>query len=364
MALRLLHFADLHLDRSFASERLVGASAQRRRDDLRAALTRIVQRARDQSVDVITCGGDLFEHDQVTRDTGNFAAQTLGEAGRPVLIAPGHADPALPGSPYRYMRWPSNVKIAAHEELRPYRFGEVDIWASGFMRPGVTEAPLRDFSRLEEGINLLLLHASDMSQLPPGTAPLRPLTPDQVRDAGFRHALLGHFHQGRSGDVVTYPGSPEPLGWGQDQRHCTALVTIDDEGSTQVLLEEIAERRLSRETIDITGMTTREQVRTAVLARQEGNHGHQAVVQMTLTGERSPALVMDLKALSTEWGEGFFELELRDHSRVRHDLDAVAQEFTSRGEMVRKLVEQQPDSHPGREAVGRALQLALDAFEQ
>lgn len=364
MALRLLHFSDLHLDRSFASERLFGVGAQRRREDLRRALNRIVQRARDESVDLITCAGDLFEHDHVTRETGNFVAQTLGEAGRPVLLAPGHADPALPGSPYRYMRWPSNVTIAAHDELRPYRYQGVDLWSAGFMRPEVTEAPLRDFVRLDHGVNLLLLHASDMSAVPEGTAPFKPLTPDQVREAGFQHALLGHYHDARTTELITYPGSPEPLTWGGAVRHCTALVVVGDDGRTEVTLEDVAERQFVREVVDITGMTNREQVREAVLRLRDGKQLQGAVVQATLVGERVPALELDPKTLSAECGDGFSYLEFRDRSRVSHDLEAVAQEFTSRGEMVRKLVERQPETAQDQAAVARALQLALDAFEQ
>src|SRR2546421_11116804 len=143
VALRLLHFADLHLDRSFASERLYGVGAQRRREDLRTALQRIVDRAREHQVDLITCGGDLFEHDHVTRETAGFVVQTLGAAGMPVLIAPGHADPAVPSSPYRYLRWPENVTIATHEKLRPYRYSSVQVCTAGFMRPEVHDAPLR-----------------------------------------------------------------------------------------------------------------------------------------------------------------------------------------------------------------------------
>ncbi|HSO94315.1 MAG TPA: metallophosphoesterase [Candidatus Dormibacteraeota bacterium] len=363
MALRLLHFADLHLDRSFASERLSGAAASRRREDLRGALSRIVGRAREESVDLITCAGDLFEHDQVTRDTANFVLQTLGEAGRPVLISPGHSDPALPGSPYRYMRWPNNVTIATHEELRPYEFGGVSVWAAGFMRPGVTDAPLRNFARLEQGINLLMLHASDMSALPPGTLPLKPLTPDQVREAGFRHGLLGHYHEARSGDIITYPGSPEPLGETDAAGHGTALVGVDDEGGVTVRLENVAQGHFSRQTIDLTGMTGAEQLRDALRAAASGEHRAGSSIVVILIGRRPPSLKVDIRRLAEECGDGIAQFEIEDRSHAPHDLEAVAQEFTSRGEMVRKLVERQPDSAEDREAVGRALQLALDAFE-
>jgi DNA repair exonuclease SbcCD nuclease subunit len=364
VALRLLHFADLHLDRSFASERLYGVGARRRREDLRAALQRIVERARESQADLITCGGDLFEHDHVTRETAGYLVQTLGEAGLPVLIAPGHTDSAVASSPYRYLRWPDNVTIAAHEELRPYRYGNVQIWSAGFMRPDVPEAPLRDFARPEEGIHLLLLHASDMSQVPEGVTPYKPVLPAQVQDAGFRHALLGHYHDARTSELITYPGSPEPLGWHESGRHCTALITIDDNGGLQVLLEDVNQRQFAQETIDVSGMTRLEHVRDAVLALREGKRLDGAIIRATLVGERAPSLILDPQTLSLECSDGFAYLEFRDHSRMSHDLDAAAQEFTSRGEMVRKLVDHTQGSRQEEQAVGRALQLALDAFDE
>ena len=364
MALRLLHFADLHLDRSFASERLYGVGAQRRRGDLRAALQRIVERAHQAQVDLITCAGDLFEQDHVTRDTASFLTQTLGSAGLPVLIAPGHADPAVPSSPYRYLRWPENVTIATHDDLRPHRYGDVQIWAAGFMRPDVSEAPLRDFVRQDEGMHLLLLHASDMSRVPESVTPYKPILPSQVEQAGFRHALLGHYHEASTSGPLTYPGSPEPLGWNETGRHCTALVTIEDDGAVYVLLEDINQRQFAQETIDITGMTSPEHVRDAILAIREGKHLEGAVIRATLVGERTRSLIIDPQALSTECSDGFAYLEFRDQSRVSHDLEAATQEFTSRGEMVRKLVDHKQGSRQEEQTVGRALQLALDAFDE
>src|ERR1700737_774971 len=364
VALRLLHFADLHLDRSFASERLYGVGAQRRREDLRAALQRIVERAREAQADVLTCGGDLFEHDHVTRDTASFIVQTLGAAGLPGLIAPGHADPALPSSPYRFLRWPENVTVATHEDLRPYRHGNVDIWTAGFMRPDMPEAPLRDFSRREEGTNILLLHASDMSQVPEEVTPFKPILPAQVHEAGFRHALLGHYHDARTSEAITYPGSPEPLGWKESGRHCTALLTVGDDGAVHVQLDDFNLRHFAQETIDVTGMTSLEHVRAAVMAMREDKQLDGGVIRATLTGERAHSLTLDPEALSRECSDGFAYLEFLDHSRVSHDLQAAAQEFTSRGEMVRKLVDHKQGSRQEEQAVGRALQLALDAFDE
>ena len=92
--------------------------------------------------------------------------------------------------------------------------------------------------------------------------------------------------------------------------------------------------------------------------------GNGGVIRATLTGERAHSLVLDPQTLSKECGDGFAYLEFRDHSRVSHDLEAAAQEFTSRGEMVRKLVDHKQGSRQEEQAVGRALQLALDAFDE
>jgi DNA repair exonuclease SbcCD nuclease subunit len=363
VALRLLHFADLHLDRSFAREGLSGTGAQQRRQDLRFALQRIVERARQQQVELITCAGDLFEQDHVTRDTGAFLLETLGSAGMPVLIAPGHSDPAVPSSPYRYLRWPSNVAIAAHDELRPYRYGDVQVWSGGFMRPEVAEAPLRDFAPRHEGINLLLLHASEMTQVPAATAPYKPILSAQIEEAGFRHALLGHYHSGRSEPLFTYPGSPEPLGWSEGGPHCIALVTISDSGDVEVALEGVNQRRFAEETIDVTGISNVDELREAVQALRESKQLDGGVIRARLVGERARTLNLDPERLAAECRDGFAYLEFRNQARVSHDVESASQEFTSRGEMVRKLVDRGADSQHDSVAE-RALQLALDVFDE
>ena len=358
MALRLLHFADLQLDRSFAAQRLSGSAAQRRREDLRAALVRIVERAHQERVDLITCGGDLFEHDYVTRETANFAAETLGSAGCPVLIAPGDRDPARPSSPYRYLRWPSNIAIAAHEELRPYRYDSVEVWSAGFVRGETSESPLAGFEAPAGGPHLLLLHASDMGALPEGTIAYAPITAGQVEQANFVHALLGHYHAAQTSARLTYPGTPEPLEWDEDGRHCIALLTLSEDG-VEVRLEDINRRRFVEESMDITGMHN---IQEALRSLRDSKHLQDAIVRVSLQGERSCLFPLDVSALVEECQDGFAHLELLDQTRRSHDIQSIASEFTSRGEMVRQLL-----SHgeaPGEEDTARrALQLALDAFE-
>src|SRR5207237_5907380 len=127
-------------------------------------------------------------------------------------------------------------------------------------------------------------------------------------------------------------------------RHGTALVTIEDGGALRVELDDVNARQFAQETIDITGMTSEEHVREAVMAVREGKHLDGAVIRTTLVGERDRSLTLDPQALSKECSEGFAYLEVSDRSRVSHDLDAAAQEVTSRRERGRKLLDDKKDS--------------------
>ena len=112
MPLRLLHLADLHLDRAFAGMGCHGDLARRRRQGLRDALRRAGGEAQRRDCQVITIGGDLYEHERAGPDTGRFLAETFA-AWRPmrVVLAAGNHDALLPGSLYARTEWPDNVHL-------------------------------------------------------------------------------------------------------------------------------------------------------------------------------------------------------------------------------------------------------------
>ena len=84
--MRLLHFADLHLDAPFTWA--TPAAARKRRENLRTTLLRIVDLAQAEGVDAVFSGGDLYEHERITPDTAGFlrdAVVMTSPMGRSVL---------------------------------------------------------------------------------------------------------------------------------------------------------------------------------------------------------------------------------------------------------------------------------------
>ena len=57
--MKIVHFADLHLDSAFAWLGAAGEAARRRRQTLRDVLHAIANIARDEQADGLLCGGDL-----------------------------------------------------------------------------------------------------------------------------------------------------------------------------------------------------------------------------------------------------------------------------------------------------------------
>src|SRR5712692_723127 len=122
------------------------SEAATRREELRAALRRIVDLALELDVDALTVGGDLYEHECVTRDTANFIAGEFAKlAPKPVLIAPGNHDPYVPDGVYWQLAWPENVRIFTNTTWDPIPVDDgLTVWGIGHTGPAIRENLLRE----------------------------------------------------------------------------------------------------------------------------------------------------------------------------------------------------------------------------
>lgn len=250
MMYRILHFADLHLDASFASAGMTPSVARQRRGDLRTALKRLINKTKELGVSAITIGGDLYEYERVSSDTINFLkAQFESIAPIPVIIAPGNHDPYLPGSPYRQIEWSSNVFVFSTPELSPHELSsEITLWGAAHDSPSFRVNLFERFKVPRSGIQIILLHASDTTRVPAGKDAHCPFTPKQIAQSGAKFSLFGHYHKAllepTHKPLYSYPGSPEPLGF-------------DEEGTHYALLAEVVDERVSAELIPVNAVEYR-----------------------------------------------------------------------------------------------------------
>jgi len=359
--MRLLHFADLHLDTPFRWAPAEVARARRRA--LRATLTRICGLAADLRADVLCCGGDLFEQDRFTPDTAEFLRLTFARlAPLRVFLAPGNHDWFGPESLYRQAEWSPNVHVFTHARLMAVELDDgLTLWGAGHRAPANTRGFLDGFHVDRGGVHLALFHGSEHGELVfqgEGKIPHAPFRAEQIRVAGLHHALLGHFHVPRDAATHTYPGNPDPLAFGETGERGAVLVTVAGDGSVTREWHRVATSVVRDVPVDLTGVTHSGQVADQVadvVAELSG------VVRVTLSGEVGPDVDLrlgDVAALTVPHLDAL--LPRLGQVRVSYDIDRLKDEPTVRGQFVQDVL---GDSQLSEDQRRRVLVTGLRALD-
>ena len=357
--MKILHLADVHLDRPFRGLRPGQAKAARL--GLWEAFRRCLEIARHRRVDLLTIGGDLWEEEHVSRNTVRSVAHELGRLGLPVLAIAGNHDPAVPGGPYDWVQWPANVTIARSSEPTEYRLAGASVWAVSWTGGPLHARFLDAFHAPDDGrAHLLLLHGTcrGAAWFADEAEAHRPFTAEQVRRAGFAACLAGHWHKAVWEDGVCYPGSPEPLGFDEEGRHCVALVEVA--GAVTVELVEVAESRFLTVEVDCGGAESQAEVEQRAEAKVAGLAGPRLYLRLRLSGLLAPGCEVDTEAMERALSPRFAAVRIEDRTRLAYDLEALARLPTVEGAFVRRLQERLLAAEGGeREVVERALELGL-----
>jgi exonuclease SbcD len=339
---RLLVFADLHLDAPFAWAPAEVARARRRA--LREALTRICALAVEHRVDALCAAGDLYEQERFTPDTAAFLRETFaGLHPLPVFLAPGNHDWWGPASLYRQVDWTDNVYVFTEPRLRPVTLADgFTLWGAGHVVPANTPGLLDELRIDRDGVNVALFHGSEQGELSrqgEGKQPHAPFRADQIPAAGLHHALVGHFHTPRDAPFHTYPGNPEPLTFGETGDRGPVLVTVSPSGEVDRQRFRVATTPVHDLTVDLTGVAHSLEIRERVAAAVAGRTG---VARVTLCGEVAPEVELDIADLKltdlTDVAPGLAALVPRlGQVEVGYDIDRLAEERTVRGQFVREV---------------------------
>jgi len=345
MSMRLLHLADLHLDRAFAAMGCQGELARRRRQGLREALTAAGRLAAELGCSAVTIGGDLYEHERAGVSTGRFLADTFA-SWQPmrVLIAPGNHDALLPGSLYRRTEWPSNVTVFDSPRLEPVELADgITVWGLAHREPAWQGDPLAD-ARVTagSGVHLALFHGAELGSRPDGKSIHGPFRAEGIRRAGFAAALCGHYHRRRLDPAsgLLYPGTPEPLSFDEEGRRGPVLVDVDGRGQVEFTAQETNRWSVSTVECDAGGCGSFESVIDEVtLACASVGHDdpERTMVRVDLVGAIDAAMSLDAYTVELTVRErlGLATVKVRDLTAPRIDMDAAMAEESTRGAFIR-----------------------------
>lgn len=357
MATTIVHAADVHLETAFTELR----GGARRRAALADAFVRVVDLAIARGADALTIGGDLYEAERAGPQTARFVFGQLARFGRPVLIAPGNHDPYSSRSLYARDDLPANVHVFAEPAWSAFPLAP-DVTVYGF---GHTPAePGRPFAgaRFERtGTRIALVHGSDEDRCPAGKRATAPFTVAEIVASGASCALAGHYHNGAViSDAqlprLAYPGSPEPIKFGERGTH-GALVVRCDRGTVALEAVELARTRLLDVDVALHDAASEHAVLAAVdTALQELSRDD--YVRLRLHGTVAAGTRVDRELIVDRYASDVGAVDVVDET-VAADYAALAREPTVRGRAVDDLLRLAERGDPDARA---ALRYTVAAF--
>lgn len=314
--------------------------ARTRRQALRDTLLKIVAIAQDINPIAVLCGGDLYEHDRSSPDTGDFLRSTFEWLHPiPVFIAPGNHDWYGQGSLYKRTKWSPNINVMSGSQLQPATLADgLTLWGAAHHAPSTVRGFLESFRVDRSGIHIALFHGSERGLFlaeGSGKKMYAPFDADQIDRSGLHHIFLGHYHRPRDADRYTYPGNPDPLTLGEDGERGVVLITCVPDGTIRRERKRVAVSNVHDVEINITGCDNRQEVFERVVQALEPLSG---VARVTLIGEVGTAVDLRTEDFRRQaLAPRLDHLAVRFQIGVAYDFESIAQEQTVRGQFVRDV---------------------------
>jgi exonuclease SbcD len=358
VAVTIVHCADVHLETAFTDLR----GGARRRAALADAFARIVDLAIDRRADALTIGGDLFEAERAGPQTARFLATQFARFGHPVFIAPGNHDPYAASGLYA-RDLPENVRVYREAAWLPYPLAD-GVTLYGFGHTPAEPGPPFAHARFDRpGVRIAMVHGSDTARCPPRKRVTAPFTGRDVVDSGATLLLTGHYHGGYvqdapdRGALFAYPGSPEPIKFGERGNHGALVVTVEGE-HVRVAPVDVARTRVADLSCDLESAESEHAVLER-LDRALDGYGIDDYVRLQLTGMPQPGTRVDAALIADRYAANLGTLDVADDT-IRYDYASIAREPTVRGRVARDLLDAAADND---EEARLALRYAMAAFD-
>lgn len=232
MGIKLLHTADLHLDRPFLG---LGQRRLARRAEMRARFEEILNLARQHEVAALLIAGDLF--DRPIAESGEWVLahlRNLAAQGVKVFLIPGNHD-SLDDCAFYRGQFPPGIHVFRTPEFTTCDdLPGVTIHGLAYRETGRKKSPFSTLGRQKgQRWQVGMVHGQLRSSELVGDD-YAPFTPAEIAGCGLDYLALGHYHGARDCSAgrtkACYPGSPHRLDFGDGSDRRVLLVELDDAG--------------------------------------------------------------------------------------------------------------------------------------
>ncbi len=390
--MKFLHCADLHLGSRVSSREASGLSLS---EELVLALERILELAKEESVDLLLIAGDFFESAHMEPVLGRRVKSLFNKARSfPILMVAGNHDPLMPRSPYEtYLRDVENLYIFPAEQVSRVDFPDCQcsVYGASFSSIYQREMLLPQVDAEDKlPIHLGLVHGEVSAQ----ASLYNLLDLNAIAESGLHYLAMGHIHLSNvsfpniecltkmppkgvevnvphAGDVAyAWPGCPQGKTFKEAGPKGVLIGEIDPEdpkSSLRVRFIPIAYKNFEQVEIELPGEMPEEDISDLIqnkIAEQFGETAARHIYRIYLRG-RDQGEHMDLSAIETRVSRHYAHVRLLDEREPQLNLQALEEEASLRGAFVRLLQNEmdQCEDEAQRSYLLDVLKMGLRAFD-
>lgn len=262
--MKLLHTADVHLDQAFEGLRnLPFAIKEKLQKANEEMLTRIIDLALSEQVDIVIFAGDTFHQSRTSIRTQAFfidALKRLEKADIPVVIVFGNHDYYVK---QRYwFDFPSNVVLFEKEKVETFYFmtkEQEKIAVSGFSyeHTWINQDMLPEFLMKDPNVDshIGIYHGDTTIN---GQQNYAPFLFSEMKAKGYDYWALGHIHRPQivsAQPLIVYSGTPQGHTKKEQQLQGVAIAQVQN-GHSTVRFEPVATVSWQTEVYDLAHCKT------------------------------------------------------------------------------------------------------------
>lgn len=219
MLMKLLHTADLHIDRAFEGLKDMPIEvAHQLQQANQKVLERIIDVAIQSEVDAVVFAGDTFHQSRTSIRTQAYfikALKRLEQAQIPVIITFGNHDYYV--AERYWFDFPKNVHIFDKEQVKTHYFvtkhqEKVAISGFSYEHSWINENKLNEFPQKDSTVDLHLgIYHGDTSNQHDAQN-YAPFSFSEMKQKNYDYWALGHIHQPQivsAQPLIVYPGTPQ-----------------------------------------------------------------------------------------------------------------------------------------------------------
>lgn len=365
-SVKILHCADVHIG---AAESFLSSAEQRKFERI-ITFERIIDKAKENSVQVIAIAGDLFDYNGVENGLVNPVFEKIASVPEiKVIFSAGNHDPLTADSPFKTRVLPENLYVlGTHDDCITFEELKLRVYGKSFENVYMSgEEAFSEVPNDDDYINLMVIHGELKSDL---NSQYNSITPKFVKNCKMDYIALGHVHKnteiGRIGNTFfAYCGCPEGRGFDELGEKGVYIGEIT-KGSCSLEFVPVCKRMYIYEKIDISGLTSLACIYEKIIAALKDKYGGdfaENLYKIELIGEIPYDFNLNLTEISGRISDAVYFAKIKDSTEAEIDFERLSGEVSLKGLFVKNMLAKiENSSDEEKELLKYSLKLGLKAF--